>query len=173
MKNVLTPLAERLEKRTDRSAGPDGCWLWTGYKNRSGYGVLGRGTRHAGNVLAHRAAYELARGPIAADLFACHHCDVRACVNPAHLFVGTAADNSRDMVTKGRHSGITAPESAPRGSEHGNAKLTEQSVREIRRRYAAGGITQRQLAEAYGVVAGTINFVLQNKQWKHVRSEAA
>lgn len=79
-----------------------GCWLFSGYRDRKGYGqiyvdaVMSR-------RLAHRVAWELANGPIPQGMLVCHQCDCPSCVNPAHLFLGTAIDNNRDMVGKGRH----------------------------------------------------------------------
>lgn len=79
----------------------ESCWLWTGTRNSKGYGRFRDNDRM---IVAHRIAWDLAgRGPIPAGMQLCHVCDVRACVNPEHLFLGTQSDNMRDCVKKGRH----------------------------------------------------------------------
>ncbi|KKK61816.1 hypothetical protein LCGC14_3010540 [marine sediment metagenome] len=76
------------------------CWLWTAGCFSNGYGCFWNGTR---NVLAHRVAWELENGPIPEDMQVLHHCDVKPCQNPIHLFLGTPLDNMRDRDQKGRH----------------------------------------------------------------------
>lgn len=93
-------LAERLWAKVDRT---ESCWIWTGGTNIKGYGCIGLGERGRGKALAHRVSWELAFGPIPDGLWVLHHCDNPPCVRPDHLWLGTAADNNRDMVAKGRH----------------------------------------------------------------------
>lgn len=132
----------------------DGCWEWQASRIHAGYGrtfVDGRA------VSAHRRAYELTYGPIPPGLFVCHRCDNRACARPDHLFLGTPADNLADMVAKGRSLA---------GERNPHAKLTAEAVRSIRTRYAAGGITQLQLANEYGVAEANVWNVVHGQSWK-------
>ena len=117
---------------------------------------------------AHRVAmYIEGRTPEAGQV-AMHACDVPACVNPAHLTWGSKADNSADMVAKGR-TACGEARRAPRGAAHKLAKLTEADVIAIRAEYAAGGITHESLGEKYGVGGPTIGKIISRKSWKHVK----
>lgn len=95
------PLEERLMRRVERIPEA-GCWIWMGATNQAGYGAIGTGAGPRVHP-THRVAYQLFKGAIGAGLQVCHHCDVPACCNPDHLFLGTAKDNSDDKMAKGRH----------------------------------------------------------------------
>lgn len=134
------------------------CWVWAAYRRRDGYGQFRFGPTTVG---AHRLSWILHLGKIDGDTAViCHRCDNPPCVNPAHLFIGTRADNNADMHAKGRAV-------HPRGERHGNAKLSDADVRLIR---AYRGQTQRQLAAKFGVRQATIWQILHGNHWRHVGS---
>lgn len=151
----MTNTAEMFWARLDRS-DPARCWEWHGSGLRTGYGRVSFGGRL---WLTHRLAYELANEPIPDGLHVLHRCDNRRCCNPAHLFLGTHADNVADMVAKGRQA----------------RKLTDDDVISIRSRYrerGRGGMTLRALAEEYGVNPITIRNVVHGTIFQNVRESA-
>jgi hypothetical protein len=152
-----------LEQRFDEKWTPEpnvGCWLWTGATFRDGYGAIQNGERLE---RAHRVSWLLRFGD-PGKLHVLHRCDVRACVNPAHLWLGTRFDNMRDMVAKGRAN-------TPRGSSSGAAKLTEGKVAEMRRLYDSGLWRQADLAVRYGVTTARVSKIIRRESWRHVGSE--
>lgn len=162
-----------LERFWAKVAKDDGCWLWTGSTSR-GYGYFSIGGRLRS---AHRVSWSLEHGPIPAGLYVLHRCDVRACVRPAHLFLGTQVDNMRDCVAKGRHafgdrSGArTHPHRVPRGERNGHAKLTEDAVRAIRAAYASG-VSQSVIAREARIDQSAVSLIVTGRRWKHVQGGA-
>ncbi len=150
-------LSDRFWSKVDKSAGPEGCWPWTGYRMKSGYGQLARGTRSEGRVLAHRVAFELAYGHPPTN-HVLHACDNGWCVNPLHLRDGTDADNAADKVA--RHRQII-------GIDTASAVLNDEAVRVIRVAIA-GGCTISQIARAFRVHRTTIRDVRERRTWAHV-----
>jgi hypothetical protein len=153
----LRPLAARFSERYVVNSAT-GCWEWTGGHSGFGHGTLARGgLGSAGKtkVPAHRVSYELYCGSVPDGLCVLHKCDVPRCVNPDHLFLGTKADNSADMVSKGRST---------RGVAHPGAKLTVDAVRAIRQ----SALTLRELASAYNVSQEAVRMVRLGLSWTHV-----
>ena len=132
------------------------CWEWQGRKDKGGYGALGR-------LKAHRISYEIYHAEPLGDLHCLHKCDNPGCVNPEHLFAGTNLDNIQDKVDKGRC--YTGNQS---GQHNGNAKLTNDLVKEIRRLYNTGEYTTVNLGKKYGVNRATISYIVNNKTFKHL-----
>lgn len=131
------------------------CWTWQGRRSEKGYGLF-----YSGRVWrAHRYAYETYVGPIG-DLHVLHKCDNPPCCNPAHLFLGTPADNAADKAMKGR----TGKEKR-RGSVNGNAKLNEELVRFIRN----SELGPVELSKKIGVNRCTIRSIRNYETWSHVQ----
>jgi hypothetical protein len=131
-----------------------GCWIWTGTANKDGYGQFGIGPSRSEK--AHRSSYRIFKGEMPGKKLVCHKCDVPSCVNPDHLFLGSALDNTTDAKNKGRMAF---------GTRSGVARLTEEDVRFIRR---SAGVAARIIAEKIGVSRGTVEAVRDGRTWTHV-----
>lgn len=147
-------------RRTSTLRRNTGCWLWNGPEGRGGYGVLYWNPNGEQHRRAHRVAYAAFIGDPGA-LHVCHTCDNPGCVNPAHLWLGTAQDNHRDKVAKGRAN-------SPKGEQSRASKLTASKIRAIRRRLAEGE-NQTNVAAAFGVSQPTISHIGAGKTWSHVQ----
>ena len=131
-----------------------GCLLWTGSHYPSGYGSFWIGGKLRG---AHRASWLLFCGPIPPGQYVLHRCDIRLCVNPKHLFLGTHQDNMDDMSSKGRRASVV-------GENNPKSKLAGADVHQIRR--LKGMISQQKLADAFGVSKTAIRYVQQLRNWR-------
>lgn len=154
------PIPQRLEAASQLNP-VTGCVEWTRSVNRHGYGQINAQGRR---LLAHRAAYEVAFGPVPAGRLVLHRCDNPRCLRPSHLFAGTPRDNVDDMIAKGRGRWRGG-----RGERHASAKLTAEAVREIRASSELGTV----LAERYGVGPTVISRARRGLTWKTVGSTAA
>ena len=147
--------AEKLEAGTRRT---EGCWLWTGAKSSNGYGkITQRRKRKTENWSTHRLAWIVAFGDIRPGASVLHKCDVRLCVRPDHLFLGTHAENMHDRNEKGRHA---------HGAAHPNAKITEEIVKAIRQRHH-DGLTRNIMAE-FRISRTTVCRIVNKESWRHV-----
>lgn len=142
-----------------RVRAPSECWLWTGIVMSSGYGQFSIKRK---TVSAHRTSWEINRGQIPEDLHVLHRCDVKLCVNPSHLFLGTHQENMKDRDRKGRGKWKKPP--LLRGEDHYRAKLSAQQVLEIRKNKEP----LQQLADRFGVSKAAVKDVRYRRSWRHL-----
>lgn len=144
--------------------GMSDCWYWIGSRSDIGYGTFGPSRRYGcAEIMAHRISWVLNVGAIPAGLKVLHMCDVRACVNPNHLFLGTQADNVHDMITKGRGRNTPKP-----GEKNGAAKLNNKKVIAMRNRYATGDVSFKTLAKEFNVSTMTAYRAVVHQSWSHI-----
>lgn len=152
LKNIKSRFWQQVQKSND-------CWIWMGAKCSYGYGnfrIMINRTRHVEK--AHRASYMLSNNTeIPQGMCICHKCDNRPCVNPDHLFLGSYADNSADMVKKGRSA---------RGQKIGICVLTEEKVKQIIAMKSQYSTTQ--IAKMFGVSRGCIWNIFRKNSWRYI-----
>jgi hypothetical protein len=167
----------RFWSKVDRATS---CWLWTAGKDKDGYGKFQVNSRRDGRQVqkhfrAHRLAWELEHGQLAAGLLLMHSCDTPACCNPAHLSPGTQLQNRADCARKRRtartetHGDWVGP-ARPRGTRHGMASITEAvalRILELR----ATGMSCSRIAAATGASVSVCYRVCSGATWRHVRAE--
>lgn len=151
------PLADRLFARVEYEPNT-GCWLWSGACSPEGYGHIRDGDGRVS--LTHRASYGLHKGAAPASAQVCHSCDTPACVNPAHLFLGTNAENMADRNRKGRARG-----GSNKGEAHPSATLTATDVARIRDLAESRAQTQRAIAARFGITQGHVSGILNGRRW--------
>lgn len=144
-RNTVEDVWRRIDQRD-----ADECWPFIGAVNTNGYGQISLNGKQR---LVHRAVFEESTGMDPGDLLVCHACDNPRCCNPAHLFLGTSADNMSDASAKGRLPG--------------SPKLTSSEVREIRR-IAATGVSYYRLGKLFGVSDDNISHIVRRISWRSV-----
>lgn len=137
--------------RVDKPLGWD-CWIWTGCKNKAGYGRMFLRSIKTRSITTHRFSYLISKGVIPEGMLVCHRCDNPSCVNPNHLFLGTHRDNVRDCMEKGRRR-KTPP----------NAKINQKLAVCIRNEYPH--INQRELCKKYSLSTASISRIINFKAW--------
>lgn len=148
--------SERFWEKVQKGS-PESCWEWQSCRLFSGHGFFQiKYKGKASRKLAHRQAWELTYGPIPTRKQINHKCDNPPCCNPHHLYCGTQAQNVQDMVDRGRNKAL-------QGNQHPLAKLTGESVRQIRQ--LKGTISNRKIAKQFHVSSVLIGRILRNKIW--------
>ncbi len=151
------PMAERFWEKVLGEPN-SGCWLWMAAVNAQGYGQIGSDKKSgARGLIASRVSWELTNGPIPHGLFVLHKCDTPACVNPAHLFLGTSAQNVADMIAKGRNR-------PAKGEDSGSSRLTAEQVLEIRN----GGEFYKIAARKFGITGEHVHKIRRGQAWAHL-----
>lgn len=148
-----TEWASRLEVQTERDPN-SGCWLWSG-NSVAGYGRL---TLRGVGLLAHRAAFFAAGGDLQLEMDVLHSCDTPACINPAHLRLGTHQDNMADRKSRGRSSGGDL-----KGEQCPWAKVSAEQVAAIRGESRPG----RLAAPEYGISKAQFYRIKRRERWSH------
>ena len=157
------PIEERFFKKVNKTKE---CWFWIGQLNFHGYGVIHLYPNQYNDkkILAHRLSYKIHKGEIPKDMCVRHSCDIRNCVNPNHLWIGTKSDNHKDMWAKGRQPDYT--KTGIPGENHPMAKLTWKKVNKIRKMLSSRKYKQIYIAKIFNAHPMTISNIIHNKQWK-------
>lgn len=158
----MSRIEARFWSKVSKSSEPDGCWEWTACRDRFGYGVCSKTILNT-STRAHRAIWQILFGEIPEGYVICHKCDNPPCVRPDHLFPGTALDNMRDKVAKGRAHGQN------KGEEHTQSLLKNEDIVRIFQ-LNQDGLTCRAIGKLLLVSEYNVSLILRNKRWAHVET---
>jgi HNH endonuclease len=147
---------KRFTSKIERGDNKDDCWIWIGTVGASGYGHI---NINGSQIGAHRVSYVLHKSPIPPDMLVCHTCDIRRCVNPEHLFLGSVLENNRDAANKGKFT----------GEKNGRATLTLEKASQILT-LRKSGLTAKQVGEIFGATVDQVYKIWRRKTWKHISS---
>jgi len=162
--NNRQDLAERIRRFTDITSTPDGCHEWTGERDVDRYGLIevNGHNRRATHIVLELAGFMIPAEGLQVRHYICHN---PPCCRLSHLRIGTPQEDADDKVAAGRQA---------RGERNSSAKLQQHDVDEIRRRYAAGDISQSTLARQFRITQSTISYIIAGKTWRHaLRPEPA
>jgi HNH endonuclease len=158
MTRLNLPISERISQHI---ISKENCWITDFSCNSNGYPMM---TINRKFKLVSRVMYELHFGSITDKMCVCHKCDNSKCVNPNHLFLGTQKDNMTDMISKGRKA-------STKGSLHGNSKLDEEKILEIKKLLAEKNLSQKEIGKKYCVSDTVISLIKNGHLWNHVKSQ--
>ena len=158
-KNII--LTKEIINKIKNNTKKEKCWLYLGHKDKDGYPRMKINKKLC---RISRIVYEMNYGSFDQSLMVCHKCDNPSCINPKHLFLGTAKDNKQDCIRKKRLN-------PPRGINHWHAKFKDDDIRYIRKNYIKGHSIYNLdfFAKKYNVCMRNICFIIQNKTWRHVK----
>ncbi len=139
-----------------------GCWIFMGKIQDTGYGMITKQVNKVKRYIgAHRLSWEMTYGPVPDGMLVCHKCDVRSCINPSHLFLGTYKDNSQDMKHKGRHkNGVSVGKKA-------GPRLSKEIILEIRTAIEQGEIG-KEICKRFGISYTHYQNIKFRRDWKHI-----
>ncbi len=153
-----THILKRFNEKVEKS---ENCWIWKGFVNPQGYGTFKLNDR---SITAHRASWIIHNGEIPVKMYICHKCDIKSCVNPDHLYIGTAKDNVRDAIERGQHpKGPNKKKGSP-GEKNIKAKLNLEKVEFIRKNIS---MSIKELSEKFKVSETTILNIRKGKTWSY------